>query len=103
MHNRRINRFTGTLAYVQGCHYLNIQTLRQQTEADHQAAESALPLMKADLNTAGYIHCLRKLYPLVAAWEEQAPSLSPIWLRALLITRNRRPLLDLDLAWFHMS
>jgi len=59
--------------------------------------------MKVDLDTAGYVGCLRKLYPVVAAWEDQAPSLSPNWLRELLEPRNRKPLLDRDLAWFHTS
>jgi heme oxygenase (biliverdin-IX-beta and delta-forming) len=81
---------------------LNIQTLRQQTEADHHAAEDALPLMKADLNTAGYVQCLGKLYGVVAAWEEQAPALSPNWLRAFIVARTRKPLLDRDLSWFHI-
>ncbi len=82
---------------------MNIETLRQQTEADHHAAEDALPLMKADLDAAGYVRCLRKLHGIVAAWEEQAPSLAPDWLRALLIVRNRKPLLEGDLAWFQIS
>jgi heme oxygenase (biliverdin-IX-beta and delta-forming) len=79
---------------------LNIQTLRQQTEADHKSAEDALPLMHPDLDTAEYIHCLRKLYGVVAAWEEHAPLLAPDWLRALIGCRERKAFLDLDLAWF---
>ena len=59
--------------------------------------------MRADLDTARYVHFLRKLYGVVAAWEEQAPSLSPDWLRALLVARTRKPLLESDLAWFHIS
>jgi len=81
-------------------HRLNIQTLRQETEADHHAAEESLPLMRPDLDTATYVHCLRTLYRVVAAWEEQAPSFAPDWLRTLLVARGRRSFLDRDLAWF---
>lgn len=59
--------------------------------------------MKADLSTAEYVQCLRKLYGVVAAWEEQAPSLSPNWLRALFVARSRKHLLEDDLAWFSTS
>lgn len=79
---------------------MNIQTLRQETEADHHAAEEALPLMQPDLDTAKYVHYLRKLYGVVAAWEEQAPSFAPDWLRALLVARGRKSFLNRDLAWF---
>ena len=79
---------------------MDIQTLRQQTEADHRSAEESLPLMQPNLDRATYVDCLGKWYGVIAAWEEQASSFAPDWLLPLLLTRSRRPLLALDLAWF---
>jgi len=83
--------------------HLNIQTLRQQTEADHRIAEAAMPLMQPELDRTKYVACLEKLYGVVAAWEELAPVLAPDWLRALLLSRTRKSLLDRDLAAFGVT
>jgi heme oxygenase len=79
---------------------LDIQTLKQQTEADHRSAEEELPLMQPNLNIATYVDCLSKWHGVIAAWEEQASSFAPDWLLPFLIARRRRPLLALDLKWF---
>ena len=84
-------------------HHLNMNTLKQQTEEEHRAAERGLPLMRPGLDSTDYAHCLKRLYGVVAAWEELAPVLAPAWLRALLIPRQRRTFLDHDLAWFGIT
>ena len=51
---------------------LDIQRLRQETEADHHNVEGAVPLMHQGLNIAEYVQCLQRIYGVVAAWEERA-------------------------------
>jgi heme oxygenase len=82
---------------------LDIQRLRQETEVDHQAVEGAVPLMQEGLNTAQYVQCLQRIYGVVAAWEERAAEVAPQWLRPALAARQRKPLLELDLAWFGVT
>lgn len=84
----------------EGHHHLDIRRLRQETEVDHQAVEGAVPLMQEGLNTEQYVQCLRRIYGVVAAWEERAAKVAPEWLKPALGARQRRPLLELDLAWF---
>jgi heme oxygenase (biliverdin-IX-beta and delta-forming) len=79
---------------------LDIQQLRQETEADHRSVEASVPLMHQGLSVAQYVECLRRIYGIVAAWEERAFESAPQWLRPALIARQRKPLLELDLAWF---
>jgi heme oxygenase len=55
-------------------HDLDIQRLKQETEADHRNVEGAVPLMHQGLNIAGYVQCLQRIYGIVAAWEERARS-----------------------------
>jgi heme oxygenase len=82
---------------------LDIQKLKQETEADHHNVEGAVPLMHPGLNTAEYVECLQRIYGIVAAWEERAAATAPEWLRPALFARQRRPLLDQDLAWFGVT
>jgi heme oxygenase len=79
---------------------LDIQKLRQETEADHRNVEGAVPLMHRGLNVAEYVQCLQRIYGVVAAWEERAAEIAPEWLKPAVLARQRRPLLDLDLSWF---
>ncbi len=79
---------------------MDIQRLRQETEADHHKVEGAVPLMHQGLNQAEYVQCLRHIYGVVTAWEERAATIAPEWLQPVLLARQRRPLLELDLAWF---
>jgi heme oxygenase (biliverdin-IX-beta and delta-forming) len=79
---------------------LNLQKLRQETEADHRNVEGAVSLMHQGLNTAEYVQCLQSMYGVVAAWEERAAEIAPEWLQPSLLARRRSPLLALDLAWF---
>jgi len=82
---------------------LDIQKLRQATEADHRAVEGAVPLMHQGLNVAQYIQCLQRIYGVVAAWEERAADVAPQWLQPALIARQRKHFLELDLAWLGVT
>jgi heme oxygenase len=82
---------------------LDIQRLRQETEVDHQAVEGAVPLMQEGLHTEQYVQCLLRIYGVVAAWEDRAAQVAPQWLRPALTARQRKPLLELDLAWFGVT
>jgi heme oxygenase len=79
---------------------LDIQRLKRETEAEHRATEDALPLMRADLDKSQYLQCLQQMYGVVAAWEERAFEVAPEWMRPILAARQRKHLLELDLAWF---
>jgi heme oxygenase len=79
---------------------VDIQKLRQATEADHRAVEDAVPLLRKGLSIARYVQCLVQIYGIVATWEERAVQVAPSWLQSALIARQRKPLLELDLAWF---
>jgi heme oxygenase len=68
---------------------LDIQKLRQETEADHHAVEGAVPLMHDGLNTVQYVECLQKIYGVNAAWEEHAANVAPEWLQPALLARQR--------------
>jgi heme oxygenase len=84
-------------------HHLDIQKLRQETETDHLAVESSVPLMHEGLNPAQYIQCLQQMYGVVAAWEERAAEIAPEWLQPTLTARRRKHLLEQDLAWFGVT
>ena len=82
---------------------LDIQKLRHGTEADHHNVEDAVPLMHEGLDTAQYVQCLQQIYGVVSAWEERAAEIGPEWLQLALLTRQRKPLLERDLAWFGVT
>lgn len=82
---------------------LDIQRLRQETEADHHTVEGAVPLMHQGLNIAEYVQCLQRIHGVVTAWEERAAKIAPEWLQPALLARQRRPLLERDLAWFGVA
>jgi heme oxygenase (biliverdin-IX-beta and delta-forming) len=80
---------------------LNLDRLRRETTADHRAVEGSLTvLMAQELDQDSYVSCLRRMHGVVAAWEERSAANSPPWLRSLLAGRQRRILLENDLAWF---
>ncbi len=64
---------------------MDIQNLREETEADHLNVESAVPLMHQGLNVVEYVQCLQRIYGVVAAWEERAAEIGPEWLQSALI------------------
>ena len=82
---------------------MDIKRLRRETEANHRAVENSLPLMHVELNTAQYVLCLRQMYGIVAAWEERAADTAPEWMQNTLAARQRKRLLELDLAWFGVA
>jgi heme oxygenase len=84
-------------------HDLDIRRLRQETEVDHRAVEGAVPLMQEGLLTEQYVQCLQRIYGVVATWEDRAAQVAPQWLQPALTARQRRPLLELDLAWFGVT
>ena len=59
--------------------------------------------MHQGLNAAQYVECLRQIYGVVAAWEERAAEVAPLWIRPALIARQRKSLLELDLSWFGVT
>lgn len=83
-----------------GVGILDLDRLRLETAADHVAVEAGMPLMVEDLDRDRYVGCLRRVYGMVAAWEEWSAGNSPEWMRSLLGNRQRRGLLERDLAWF---
>ena len=74
--------------------------LKAATEADHRAVENVVPLMHDALDLGQYLRCLQRMHGVVAAWEDCAFEVAPLWMRPALAERQRRALLDLDLAWF---
>ena len=82
---------------------MDIQKLRQETEADHRNVEGAVPLMHPGLNIAEYVQCLQRIHGVVAAWEERAAEVAPEWLQPSLLARQRSPLLERDLKWFGVA
>lgn len=59
--------------------------------------------MHQGLDTAEYIQYLQQMYGLVAAWEERAAEVAPQWMQATLAARQRKHLLERDLAWFGLA
>jgi len=82
---------------------LDIQKLRQETEAHHRAVEDAVPLMHEGLDKVQYLRCLQQMYGIVAAWEERAIEAAPEWMQPTVIARQRKQLLESDLAWFGIT
>jgi heme oxygenase len=79
---------------------LDIERLKRETAADHDAVEGAVPLMAEDLDRATYVLCLQRIHGVVSAWEENSAKGSPEWLGTLVIARQRKGMLERDLAWF---
>jgi heme oxygenase (biliverdin-IX-beta and delta-forming) len=79
---------------------LDLDRLRLETAVDHVAVESGMPLMVEDLDRNSYVRCLRQVHGIVAGWEEWSAATSPEWMHTLLANRQRRGLLERDLAWF---
>ncbi len=83
---------------------MDVQRLRSETRAEHEAVEASFPLMRMGLGRGEYARCLQRLHGVVATWEEAAigkgREARPEWLRLLVLERRRRPLLEKDLAYF---
>jgi heme oxygenase len=79
---------------------MDLEQLRRETLAEHNAVEQSVPLMDGKLDADTYVSYLLKLHGMIAAWEELAPPSAPAWIRPLLAARKRGQLLILDLTWF---
>jgi heme oxygenase len=77
---------------------LELERLRRETARDHEAVEGTMPLMSPGLKREEYIVCLQRMYGVVSGWEETAIIVAPEWMRGLLVARQRKHLLELDLA-----
>jgi heme oxygenase len=82
---------------------LDIDRLRRETAADHRAVEGTVPLMTEDLGQDNYVACLQLIHGVVAAWEQKAAEKSPHDVQAFFAARQRRAMLERDLAWFGVS
>jgi heme oxygenase len=82
---------------------LDLARLRLETAVDHVAVEAGMPLMVEDLDRDDYVRCLQQLHGIVTAWEEWSAATSPEWMHSLLENRQRRGLLERDLAWFGVA
>jgi heme oxygenase len=79
---------------------LEIEKLRRATAADHRAVEDTVSLMHEGLMSTEYVLCLQRIYGIVAAWEDHAANNAPEWMQPTVVARQRKSLLELDLAWF---
>ncbi len=61
-----------------------------------------MPIMAADLSLSTYQSVLSALYGILRAWDEWAERHAPPDLRQETLTRLRSPLLEADLAYFHL-
>ena len=76
---------------------MDLQQLRRDTAADHDAVESAVPLMTADLTLDQYISVLRRFHNVVCAWDNWAARHAPTDLQESVAARRRCTLLSRDL------
>jgi heme oxygenase (biliverdin-IX-beta and delta-forming) len=79
---------------------MDLEQLRRETFAAHNAVEQSIPLMDEALDVDTYVECLLKLHGIIAAWEACAATNAPSWTQPLLTARRREQLLTLDLTWF---
>lgn len=76
---------------------MDVELLRRATAADHATVEGAVPLMGEGLTVTEYVAVLRRMYGMVAAWEDLCEQRGPGWLQPMMRQRQRRTLLEEDL------
>jgi heme oxygenase (biliverdin-IX-beta and delta-forming) len=76
---------------------MNLERLKSETQPDHEATESAMPLMDSALTRDKYAQILCRLYPVVRSWEEWAAAHAPQDLLATIQGRQRAQLIEQDL------
>ncbi len=76
---------------------MDLERLKRETAAAHEAVEHSIPLMSADLDLDRYTACLQRMAGIVGAWEAEAARVAPKSLRPLLDERRRLHLLQDDL------
>ena len=59
--------------------------------------------MTEDLGQVKYVACLQLIHGVVAAWEQKSAENSPKNLRTFFVARQRKAMLERDLAWFGIS
>ena len=76
---------------------MDLQRLREETRAEHEATEAAMPLTEPGLTLAGYTDVLRLLLSVLRGWELWASEAAPAAVRPLLAARRRSHWLEQDL------
>ncbi len=59
--------------------------------------------MSETLDANLYVSYLTKIHSLIVIWEQQSIHNSPAWLQPALRRRQRRSMIEHDLAWFHTT
>lgn len=59
--------------------------------------------MQEGIDRVQYVDYLRKMYGIVAAWEQRALEVAPEWMQPMVAARRRSHLLERDLAWFGVN
>ena len=76
---------------------MDVDRLRTETRAEHEAVEALVPLMQPDLTREQYIQTLRRMYTVVHGWESWAAAHAPEPYGALVVERRRSHLIAADL------
>ena len=79
---------------------VNLQTLRKETQEQHDAVEGVLPLTGPGLDRDSYRRMLQCFYSVVAGWESWALRHAPARLLPLVNGRRRAALLLRDIEFF---
>jgi heme oxygenase len=78
---------------------VNLERLRADTRAEHEATEQVMPVMDPGLTMEQYVGVLHRLELIVRSWEQWAQAHVPEDLAAIMDGRQRAELLRLDLQW----
>jgi len=76
---------------------MNLEYLRTATRPEHEATESAMPLIAPGLTLEEYAGVLQRLHVLISSWEQWAEANAPVDLLEMVINRQRRALLEQDI------
>jgi heme oxygenase len=76
---------------------MDLQRLREETRADHEATEGVVPLMDPELTRAAYVEVLQRMQQVVSAWECWAARHAPARLATMVRERRRGRWIEEDL------
>lgn len=79
---------------------MDLKLLREATRPEHEATESVVPLMAADLSRETYVAVLQRFSTVVSAWDACAEKNAPEPLQALVAARRRSASIAEDLQFF---
>ena len=82
---------------------VDLRTLREATQEQHEGVEALLPLTGSTLDVVQYKRVLQAFYAVVQGWETWAAVHVPTRLKALIQERQRAPLLLRDLHFFGLG